>query len=101
MKKRFIILLDNPSKEQDAAFLRFVRDTEHFGYWHWFNGSWLLYSSKPHHSSEFIRDKLCELFPGLHSMVFEFSEDQKERWHGFGPSNDKHNMYRWLHENWH
>lgn len=100
MKKRFVVLIDSSTKEQNDAFLNFIRQSGVFGWWHWLNGSWLLVSSSPLNTSQQIRDKITEIYPGVNNIVLEFREDGTSTWNGFGPQSEERNMFKWMHENW-
>ena len=101
MKKRFIILLNSGSAQQNAEFVKFIKgDDIAGGYWHWLNNSWLMVTQNVNMTSEIIRDKLREIYPGVHNLVLELREDGTDTWNGFGPSGEDKNMFKWIHANW-
>lgn len=99
MTKRFIVLLGSTTKAQNQEFVSFLSEN-HLGWWHYFSDSWLLISKLGKISSEEIRDKVKEIYPGVNNLVLEFYSEG-DTWAGFGPSNEKQNMFKWLHKNWH
>jgi hypothetical protein len=100
MKKRFVILLDGSTKEQEQAFLQHIKDSGEFGWWHWLNGSWLLYTSNLAYDAHGIREIVGRFFPNMHHMVLELRADGSDWWYGFGPNNKEKNMFEWMRENW-
>lgn len=98
MRKRFIVLVDNTTLEQEEKFVSYIRENG-FGWWHYINNSWLLTTNKDFKSSE-IRDKLNEFFPDEYNLVIELRGDTDDSWSGFGPSGSKRNMFRWLKTTW-
>lgn len=98
MYKRFIVLLNDSTAEQNDSFLEWIKE-EGIGSWHWLSNSWLLATSKGHLSAQDIRDKLMETYPGVHNMVVEISANG-DTWSGFGPKGENNNMFKWIHENW-
>jgi hypothetical protein len=99
MKRRFIVLIDASTKEQDAAFLNFLKSSKGFGYWHWLESSWLLTSSSDVRCEE-IRDKIVEIYPNINNMVLEFRDDGTDTWGGFGPKSEKSDMFKWMRDGW-
>ena len=98
MRKRFIIGLDSTTKEQNEAFLEFVK--EHgVGWWHWLGNFWLLADSGGRFSADDVRNKLKETHPGVHTLVIELSE-HGDTWAGYGPKSENRNMFKWLRETW-
>jgi hypothetical protein len=99
MKKRFIVLVNSSTKQQEDDFIAFIK-AEGFGYWHWLNNSWLLISHSSHHTAPFVREKVMKFFPNVNNMVLQFNEDGELHWNGFGPGSGEHNMFEWMHKNW-
>jgi hypothetical protein len=98
MKKRFVVLVNSATKEQNLAFLAFLKASG-LPWWHYLNNAWLLYDEQDRVSSEILRNKLIELYPGVTNLVLEFGPGM-ETWNGFGPASEKRNMFKWLHSNW-
>lgn len=104
MRKRFVILLENPTKEQHDAFLNYVRGSGQFGWWHWLNGSWLLYTTVQAHTAETVRQTVGTYYGNTRHLVLELRPDGNDAWYGFGPngkSPGENDMFQWIHENWH
>jgi hypothetical protein len=97
MTKRFVVLTNARDNDQNNAFVELLR-AEGFGWWHWLQGSWLLLTSKDHHSAKFIRDKHRETFGDEYCMILELPASGGT-WSGFGPTGDK-NMFDWVKRNW-
>jgi len=94
MKKRFIILVDNATKLEDERFWQFISN-KGFDWWHYINNSWLL-STPSNYTSKLIAEKMHEIYPGKKMIIFELKKDAIETWSGYGPVNDKRNMFDWV-----
>lgn len=99
MKKRFIVIIESSTKEQDDAFLAWI-DDQHLGWWHWFQNVWLLSNPSGHLTASTVRDKIDEYFPRKDTLVIELKEGEGTTWSGFGPKSEKGNMFAWLKRNW-
>lgn len=98
MKKRYIILHGTTTPEQREALLQYFKD-QRFGWWSWLGDSWLISDVRGISSTAEIRDKLVELMPGVHNLVLELSATG-DTWTGYGPSEEKRNMFKWIKDNW-
>lgn len=98
MRKRFIILVDNTTLEQEQAFIAYIKE-EGFGWWHYINNSWLLTINSDIKASD-IRDELKEIFEDEFNLVIELRGDTDDTWAGFGPSSNKRDMFKWLKTTW-
>ena len=98
MKKRFVVLLDSPTPEQNKAFLGFLKETKKFGYWHWMRDSWLLTSKDQEQTTISIRDHVKSMFPDVNNIVIEVPDGST--WSGFGPKGEDRNMFTWIHNTW-
>jgi hypothetical protein len=98
MKKRYIVLLDKSTKEQNDQFLNYLRK-HRLGWWHWLTNSWLLSDSAGTLSASIIRDEVKRIYGGVNHFVIELRRDG-EAWSGFGPKAQKRNMFTWIHRNW-
>ncbi|MDP9524256.1 hypothetical protein [Pseudomonas putida] len=98
MKKRFVVMIDSSTDEQNNEFLKWVKK-EKVGWWHWINNSWLISNRSGHLSAGTIRDKITEIFPGENTLVIELSEGEGT-WSGYGPTKEGNDMFRWIKENW-
>ncbi len=92
MKKRFILVIDNPTKEQQNAVTQFFKNQ--LGYWHWFSDVWLLTDSSNTWTAVSLRDKVKELVPGARLLVFMV--ESNHTWAAFG----KEGMFNWLDKTW-
>lgn len=92
MMKRFILVVDNPTKEQQNAVTQFFKNR--LGYWHWFSDVWLLTDTTNTWTVTSIRDKVRELIPGARLLVFPIASGTV--WAGSG----KTEMFKWLHNTW-
>ncbi|HTC22363.1 MAG TPA: hypothetical protein VK859_16030 [bacterium] len=95
MAHKFIIAVNSTSKEQEDAFLKHISDNG-YGWWHYIDNFWLITTSKEIEASE-LRDVAKELFNNENVLVIEVFGST---WSGFGPKNDKENMFTWIHKNW-
>lgn len=98
MKKRFVVLLNSSSKEQNDEFLDWLKE-QNTGWWHWLSNSWLISNSRGHLSAQEIRNKLNEIYRGSNNLVLELGEDY-DTWSGFGPKGEDKNMFGWIKKNW-
>ena len=98
MKKRFVVIIENSTKEQNDSFLEWIRG-EKVGWWHWFQNVWLLSNVGGDLTSKGVRDKVREFFPGANTLVLELRENEGT-WSGFGPVGGKRNMFAWLKKSW-
>ena len=96
-KRRFIVAIDGMTKEEERKFIEWIR-SEGFGWWHWISNLWLLTSRSEETSAKKIRDQIGELSDHRHNLVIEIPEDID--WQGYGPSNEKRNMFNWLKTTW-
>ena len=98
MKKRFIIFIEDSTKEQNDSLLDWIR-SENIGWWHWFQGSWLLSNARGHLSASVIRDKLKQIYGTSNTFVIELNNGG-DTWSGYGPDTDQKNMFTWIKKNW-
>lgn len=99
MKKRFIVLIEESSEEQDNSFLEWVK-SEKIGWWHWFQHAWLLSNRSGNFTASDIRDKLHDVYGTANNLVIELNETD-DTWSGFGPKNENNDMFKWIKDNWH
>ena len=92
MKKRFILVIDNPTKEQQNAVTNFFKNQ--LAYWHWFSDVWLLTDTTNTWTVTSIRDKVHELIPGTRLLVLPIESGTV--WAGVG----KTEVFKWLHNTW-
>lgn len=92
MKKRFILVIDNPTKEQQNAVTNFFKNQ--LGYWHWFSDVWLLTDTTNTWTVSSIRDTVKGLIPEARLLVFAIGSGTA--WAGSG----KTEMFKWLHNTW-
>ncbi|MCH9006242.1 MAG: hypothetical protein IH838_13265, partial [Proteobacteria bacterium] len=80
MKRRFVLAIDNATKEQQNVVTNYFMNQ--MGYWHWFSDAWLLTDSEGLWNVASIRDKVQELLPGVDMIVLRVESDTD--WAGFG-----------------
>ena len=97
MKKRFVVMLDSSTQEQNQAFLAFIQN-QSLNWWHWLTNSWLIIGANV--SADEISAKVQQIYPNIHHLVIELRTDGTEEWYGFGPSGEKRNMFPWLQQYW-
>lgn len=93
MKQRFVILVDNPTKEQQNRITQFFK-SQPTGYWHWFSDAWLITDTTGEWAAGSIRSKIQELVPGIDTLVLKVDNDKG--WAGFG----KKEKFAWLFRTW-
>src|SRR5437868_6136999 len=98
MKKQFIICHGPGSKAQDQVFLNWIKSNG-LGWWHWFDGSWLVIDSQGSVTVEQIRDAVQAAYPTSYCMIFEHGTN---RYAGIGPNDEaqRARMAGWLETNW-
>lgn len=96
MTRRFVILTNELSREQEERFLAYFKD-KGYGWWHWLDNAWLIAMVDKTIEVGDLRDKLNEIAPSVHKLVMEVSPVS---WSGYGPSGEERNMFDWLHRNW-
>jgi hypothetical protein len=99
MKKRFVVMLDSSTKEQNEAFREYLKAATPGLWWHWLENSWLLVDPKGTLTASELTDKVMVTYPGVSNLVLEFSDDH-DTWSGFGPMKPEKNMFPWLRKNW-
>lgn len=98
MNKRFIVLLERSTKEQNDAFLSFAKKHK-LGWWHWIPNAWLLKGKDTTINASEIREAARDAYGSANNFVIELNEDG-DTWSGFGPKTEKRNMFNWIHRNW-
>ena len=98
MKKRFVVLLDSSSKEQNSEFLNWIKE-QGLGSWHWLSHSWLIVDSAGISKASEIGNVVRNIYGATNHFVIEISEDG-DTWSGFGPKGEDRNMFTWIHKNW-
>jgi succinate dehydrogenase flavin-adding protein (antitoxin of CptAB toxin-antitoxin module) len=96
--KKFVALIQVMTVEQDRQLISFI-ESKSWGFWHWIDGGWLI---TPNDSDTKVatelRDKIKEIAPGKHCLVFEVGEVKS--WAGFGPSAKDNDMFEWIKREW-
>lgn len=98
MSKRYIVLLQESTEENDNKFLEFIK-SKYLGWWHWLPNSWLLSDATGNLSAPIIRDAVRESYSDVNSLVIELKPDG-DTWSGFGPSSGDKDMFKWIKETW-
>jgi hypothetical protein len=95
MTKRFIIVLDTCTKEQEEAVRLSIKDLT---WWHWLPNVWLLTDTTGAFSAITLRDHIRKAIPMVYILVFELN-DKGDTWAGYGPSTEQRNMFDWIRRN--
>jgi hypothetical protein len=101
-KRKFVILLDSATKEQDAVLLDWIKQHPGTGWWNWLSTSWLLATANPTFTAAELRDAVDRAYPGVFNLVLELrpcGDKWNDNWAGFGPAGKK-NMFDWIRQNW-
>jgi hypothetical protein len=93
LKNRFIIIVDDASREQQNTVTEFLRGQK-CGYWHYFSDVWFLYETNKQWSAVSLRNKLMEILPGRTAIVLKIQDGT--RWAAFGQPN----IFTWVKESW-
>ena len=84
--------MDNFSKEQEADFIKYLKDNG-AGWWHMINNSWLVSSHSNDVTKESIRSELQKNFKGT---LIVLNVTDSANWCGYGQTKD----FEWLKANW-
>jgi len=96
--KRFIISLNNTTRQQQKEFADYLTRTG-VGFWHWLENTWLIVDRNNVFTAEQLREILDLFFPKVHNLVIQLNH-YNDTWAGFGPSGDNKNMFNWLNTTW-
>jgi hypothetical protein len=94
VKRRFVLCVDNATKEQQDTLTEFLKETSELGYWHWFSDVWLVIEYDQTWTAGKFRDHLNHIIPGANKMVFQIDGDNT--WSGFG----NEQMFKWMKDTW-
>lgn len=96
MKKRFMLTIEEISKAEDEAILDFCR-TNNYGWWHWFDNFWLLFTEDMTVSPLELTEKINKLFTAQKELfVMEIPESHRNEWAGWGVKE----KFDWLGDGW-
>lgn len=96
MKNRFMLTIEEISKAEEEAILEFCRANK-FGWWHWFDNFWLLYTEDMSVTAFQLTEEINSLFAAKKEMfVMEIEESKRNDWAGWG----RKEKFDWLHEGW-
>ena len=93
MKNRFILVINDTTKEQQDTITCFFKDAGQ-GYWHWFSDLWLLTDSSDTWTLITIREKVRELIPSGSFLVFSVENGKEIA--GYCPRE----MIEWITKDW-
>ena len=90
--RKFVILVNAPSTQQQNALSKFLQGTP-CGYWHYLSDAWLVVDSRPASTAASWRDEIQTLLPGKNILVFSVTV---EDWAGNMPKKN----FEWLQKSW-
>ena len=93
MTRRFALIVDDATREQQDSVTNWLRTTE-LSFWHYLSDVWLVLDSRDTETTVSLRDHLKQAVPGKTTMVLKV--DGPNNWAAFGPT-DK---FKWLHSTW-
>ncbi|MES1934325.1 hypothetical protein T35B1_17051 [Salinisphaera shabanensis T35B1] len=93
MKNRFILVVDDATKEQRDEITRFFKEQQ-TGYWHWFKDTWLITDISQRWNSVSLRDAIQRLVPGVNTLILKVESGTD--WAAFG----RKEQFEWLHKTW-
>jgi hypothetical protein len=96
MTKWFVVGTESMTAEEEKSFIRYVQ-SKGLGWWHWIPDFWPITGDVADLECSEIRDELSRIGRGNSTLVLEI---QPVTWSGFGPKNDKRNMFTWLRRTW-
>lgn len=98
MTKRIVVALSSATKEQDKAFIEYLKDQQ-IGWWHWVANFWLLVDHSGKETAEHLNLELEKIYPQVIRLVLE-RHGKDAHWSGFGPDGKERDMSKWLIKNW-
>ncbi|MFC1224559.1 hypothetical protein ACFE6N_12165 [Pedobacter sp. BG31] len=98
MRKKYVISINNSTKDQEQAFVRYIQD-KNWAWWHRLTNTWLIVDARGNSSAASIRTDLKEIFANEYSLVIEINGNI-DTWAGFGSTRDGKSMFEWLKRNW-
>ena len=93
MKRRFIILVDDATSDEQNRLTDFLRKRP-MVFWHYFSDSWLVVDTDAQWSTATLRDQLVKLLPG--KMVMVLHVDNGTTWAAFGAVKN----FDWIQSDW-
>jgi len=87
----------NPITDEEKKKIRKWLSHRNCAWWNWINGFWLIKDSTDRFTVDNLSDKLNEFVPKANVIVLEVSPPGD--WAGYGPSDGKRDMFRWLYKN--
>ncbi|MGO8881188.1 MAG: hypothetical protein ACLQMS_16995 [Desulfomonilaceae bacterium] len=93
MKKRFVVCVDSPTRQQEDSITLFFEKEDSLNYWHWFSHSWLVVAREDDWTTKSLRKTLNDIVPGVSIIVLQI---ENGKWSIKG---DK-KSFNWLHETW-
>jgi hypothetical protein len=95
MTRRFVVLTESSTPEQDQAFQQFIDGR--LAWWRWFPNSWVLIDR----TNQYTSDKICGVAAGIYQnvplLVVQFDEDGTHTWHAMQRGDE---MFKWFHTAW-
>jgi hypothetical protein len=100
MNRRFILVTNRTTAEQDQAFKdQLNAKYPGNGWWHWLGETWLIVDPFGRLDAAIICELARESFPGIYNLVIEIPPGDGT-WAGFGLTTPPTNMFEWLHTTW-
>ena len=96
MSRKFVVMLESATKEQNDQFLKWIESKE-LAWWHWLSNAWLIHNRTDNVTSEEISTEANKIFGGLN---FVSQVRPEGTWYGWGPSSSDRNMFEWIRNTW-
>jgi hypothetical protein len=90
MSKRYVMIADGPTPEQQNIITRALKP---YGYWHHYAHSWVIQDTS-NDNVTVLRDLIHEKVPDLQFMIFQI--DSPNAWAGWGVASN----YDWFKSSW-
>ncbi len=94
MKRRFAVIVDDATRQQQDAITALFKNLPSVGYWHWFSDLWLLTDPESCHTSSEIRILVNETINRSDILVLQI--DAGEHW----AAHWSKNMGDWMRNTW-
>jgi hypothetical protein len=93
MIRRFIMMVDDATAQQQDAVTKYLKTTDH-GFWHYFSDCWLITDHSDTLTCDVLRDEVNRIMPGKTTLVVQM--DNPTQWAGFGQTEH----FKWVNEVW-
>ncbi|CAE6909076.1 hypothetical protein ACOMICROBIO_LKFPLAJE_01936 [Vibrio sp. B1FIG11] len=95
--RRYIVAAQELTLEAEQQLKDYFEEQE-LGWWHWIENFWLVTSYNDEVNANTIFEQINTQLPKVRALVIEVGNIPD--WSGYGPKNEKSDMFKWLNEHW-